>query len=112
MLRRVKINRVFCCLTRAHLLHCTHTHRGPTIKTALEKLKDLWAAGERRKALKLAAAWPRLGVHKNAIQQGWAATSNPKFYLQLGKDPEVLYYRGLAALAAAYDLPIPTQETT
>lgn len=75
------------------------------MKTALEKLKDLWAKGDYWGALKMAAAWPRLGEHGDAIKQGWAAVSNPSFYRQLGKDPDVLYRKGLAALAERYGLP-------
>lgn len=75
--------------------------------TALKKLKTHWAAGEYRAALKLAAGWPRLGVQKGAIQQGWAAVSNERFYRQLGKDPVALYRAGLAAVAERYALPVP-----
>lgn len=76
------------------------------METALDKLKALWAAGEHRKALKLAAAWPRLGAHKAAIQQGGAAATNPAFYSQIGKDPVALVAAGLAAVAQRYNLPL------
>lgn len=75
------------------------------MKTAIQKLRELWEAGEYRKALKLAASWPRLNEHAGAIHQGWAAASNPCFYRQLGKNPTALYVAGLRALADRYDLP-------
>jgi len=80
--------------------------------TKLEQLKKLWDAGDYRNALKLAATWPRLGEHKKAIQQGWAAAWNPGFYHQMGKDPAALYRDGLGALAERYDLTLPTKEGT
>lgn len=80
------------------------------LKTALQKLKDLWAAGHHRQALKLAAGWPSLGQHKTEIQRGWAAASNPAFYKQIGENPDELYTAGLHAVAERYGLPIPTKE--
>ena len=77
------------------------------METALDRLKALWADGEYRKAIKLAASWPRLGEHKAAIERGWAAASNPAFYRQLRKDPVALYHKGLVAVAARYHLPLP-----
>ncbi len=77
------------------------------METKLEKLKGLWAAGDFRAALKLASSWPRLGAHKEAIQRGWAATTNGAIYRQMGQDPEHLYRVALAALAVQYELPPP-----
>lgn len=79
--------------------------------TATEELTRLWGAGQYRKALKLAASWPKLGDHEDAIRAGWAAASNPNFYRQLDKDPAADYAAGLAAVAARYNLP-PATETT
>lgn len=73
--------------------------------TKLKKLKDFWAAGDYRAALKLAASWPRLGDHKAAIERGWAACTHADLYRQMGKDPRVLYGEGLAAVADRYELP-------
>lgn len=75
------------------------------MQTKLDKLKQMWAAGDYRAALKLAASWPELGAHKAPIQQGWAACSNAKIYKQMAKDPEALYRAGLDAVAARYTLP-------
>jgi len=74
------------------------------MQTALSKLKAFWAAGEHRKALKLAASWPELGDHDEAIRNGWSAASNPNFIKQLGRNPDEDYKAGLAAVAERYDL--------
>lgn len=79
--------------------------------SASSELQQLWAAGEYRKALKLAAGWPRLGDHKVAIERGWCAAASTAFYRQMGKDPDALYAAGLAAVAERYGLP-PAKETT
>lgn len=76
----------------------------PAFQTKLDKLKEMWAAGDYRKALKLAASWPQLGLHKAQITQGWAAAANPNLYRQMQKDPDALYATGLAAVAERYKL--------
>jgi len=81
------------------------------MEKAIDKLRAHWAAGEYRKALKLAAAWPRLGEHKKIIQQAWSATNNPDFYRQLNIDPDAVYAAGLAAIAERYELANPHKET-
>lgn len=78
-------------------------------ETALARLHALWAAGNYRQALHLAAGWPRLGTHKDAIQRGWAAAYAPAFYRELGHDPEALYMAGLRAVAERYRLNPPTE---
>jgi len=82
------------------------------MKTALQKLKDLWADRQYRQALKLAATWPRLGKHRDAIRGGWAAATNPVFYRQLGKDPDGMYTAGVLAVAERYGLPLPMFDPT
>ena len=74
------------------------------METALSRLKKLMANGEERKALKLAASWPDLGEHKDAIRAGWAAASNPEFYRELGKSPEKLEQEGIAAIRERYNI--------
>ena len=74
------------------------------MQTKLSKLKAMMAAGDYHRALRLAAGWPRLGHHKEAIQQGWAAMSNPGFYRQIGKDPDELSKVGLVAIRERYNI--------
>lgn len=73
--------------------------------TALQRLKNLWAAGDYRAALKLAASWGQLGAHKGRITTGWAAVNNADFYRAIGRDPDALVADGLAAVAERYNLP-------
>lgn len=80
------------------------------MKTKLKQMQELWEAGDYRGALKMAAGWPQLGEHKAAIQSGWAATWNPAFYRQLGRDPVALYEAGLAAMAQRYNLEPPKKK--
>ena len=74
-------------------------------ETQLARLKALMAAGDYRAALKLAAGWPRLGAHKAPIERGWAALTNPKFYEEIGKNPDTLVAAGIAAIRERYDIP-------
>lgn len=73
----------------------------------LARLRAMMAAGEWRKALALAAKWPELGAHRDAIQMAASAAANPRFYESLGKDPAVLAADGRIALIARYGSPCP-----
>lgn len=64
----------------------------------VEQLKELMTAGEWSKALSLAAKFPRLGEQKERISIAYAATRNPLFYSQIGKNPATLIDEGIAAL--------------
>ena len=66
--------------------------------TALEKLRKHMGDGDWRRALKLAAGWRFLGEHRDAIQRGWAAMSNPNIYREMGQDPDCLVAAGIKAL--------------
>jgi hypothetical protein len=74
------------------------------IETKLSKLKAAWACGDHVGALRIAAAFPRLGAEKRVITQAWAALQNPGFYRQIGKDPEELIDDGMQAMALKYEL--------
>lgn len=73
--------------------------------TKLSRLKALWAAGDKPAALKLAAKFPRLGVHDDAVRKGHAALTNPAFYRELGLDVPALVEAAYAALIVRYQLP-------
>ena len=68
----------------------------------IETLRAYMAAGDWRAALRLAAAFPRLGEHKARIERGWEAAARPDFQRQLGRNPEVLMADGIAALRERY----------
>ncbi len=59
-------------------------------------------AGSWELALRIAARFPRLGEHEAAIRRGHEAYTNPRFYGQLGYDPEALKEAGKQALIARY----------
>ena len=70
--------------------------------TKIEQLRAYMRQGDYRRALRLAAGWPRLGDAKEAIQRGWAAMNNPGFYREIGKDPEELVRLGIDAIRSKY----------
>lgn len=55
-----------------------------------------------RDALRIAARYPRLGAHREAITRGHQAATRPDFYRQLGQDPEARVAAGIAALKERY----------
>ena len=72
----------------------------PTPK--VEQLRAMMEAGDWRGALHMAAKFPRLGAHRDAIQRGWEALARPAFYRELGKDPDALVLAGIDALRERY----------
>ncbi|MDQ5902726.1 MAG: hypothetical protein QG672_312, partial [Pseudomonadota bacterium] len=49
------------------------------METKLQTLKNAAAAGEWQKAFAIAARFPRLGAHRNAILDAHSAYTNPRF---------------------------------
>ena len=72
----------------------------PTKK--IETLRRHMAAGNWEAAITLAAKWPRLGQHRQAITRAASAILRPAFYRQLGQDPNALVEAGKAALIERY----------
>lgn len=81
------------------------------MKNSIVIIREFWAAGDYRSAIKTAAENGKLGDYKAVIQSGWAAAWNPGFYRQLGPNPDTLYRKGLAAMATLYDLEPPPPES-
>lgn len=73
--------------------------------TKLAQLREFWLAGDREKALAMAARFPRLGDEKVAIERAWAALSSPELYRGMGHDVDKLVEDGYAALRRRYELP-------
>lgn len=69
----------------------------------IDILQARMEAGEWGKALKIAAAFPRLGRDKDAIRKAWAAMSNPDFYKQIGVDVDAAIACGIEALKGRYN---------
>lgn len=72
------------------------------METKASQLRKMISDGDWHGALRMAARFPRLGEHKEAIQLGWSALTNRSFYKQIGKNPDVLIEAGIAALKQRY----------
>jgi hypothetical protein len=70
--------------------------------TKLAQLRRYMRARDYRSALRLAASWPRLGEQTVTIRQGWAAMVHPRFYEQIGRDPDLMVQQGIAAIRERY----------
>lgn len=72
---------------------------GPVTK--LQRVLDALRANDAATALRIAARFPRLGSHgeyKRSIVTAHEALVHPRFYRDLGKDPDVLVAAGVRAL--------------
>ena len=58
--------------------------------TKLAKVRDAMARDDWDSAIRLAAKFPSLGQHDEAIQRDKDAISSPELYLQLGYDLEAV----------------------
>lgn len=67
-------------------------------RTKLSVIRELMAAEQWEKAVRMAAKFPRLGDQRNAILDAALAYTNPSFCSQIRKDPEALKVAGRAAL--------------
>lgn len=67
-------------------------------QTKASQVRDFMAAGQWPEAIRLAASFPRLDKHREAILDARAAYTNPRFMQQIGKDVEVLKSAGHLAL--------------
>jgi hypothetical protein len=72
------------------------------MKTKLQQLLDFMEAGDWQKALAMAARFPDLGAHRDAILLGHEARVHERMYRQLGKDPEECFRAGCEALRERY----------
>jgi hypothetical protein len=72
--------------------------------TKLSLLKDAASTGNWKKAVSIAAKFPVLGDERNEILDAQLAYTNPRFCVQIGKNPEDLIARGIEALRSKYKL--------
>lgn len=72
--------------------------------TKLSAVTAAMDAGDWQRAIALAAKFPRLGAHRNAILDAHSAYTNPRFLTQIGRNPEACIEAGKSALVAAYSL--------
>jgi uncharacterized SAM-binding protein YcdF (DUF218 family) len=61
-------------------------------------VREHMATGRWAEAIRLAASFPRLDRHREAILDARSAYTNPRFMQQIGKDVEALKAAGHAAL--------------
>lgn len=69
-----------------------------TPNTKLSAVREHMAAGNWQQAIRLAARFPRLDQHRNAILDAHMAFTNPRFLVQIGKDLDQVKAAGKAAL--------------
>lgn len=74
------------------------------MKTKLSELKDQAAIGNWRKAIAIAARFPDLGTHRNAILDAHTAFTNPRWVACLKKDADALIAAGILALCDRYGI--------
>jgi hypothetical protein len=72
--------------------------------TKLDTLKAAAAAGDWQRAVAIAARFPRLGAHRNAVLDAHSAYTNPRFLVQVGRDVDACIAAGKSALIAAYGI--------
>ena len=72
--------------------------------TKLSAVTAAMDAGDWQRAIALAAKFPRLGAHRNAILDAHLAYTNPRFMTQIGRDVNACIEAGKLALIAAYGL--------
>lgn len=75
------------------------------METKLSRLKSAAAKGDWTAALSIAAKFPQLGEHGPRIVRAHEAGHNPRFYRQIGKDPDALVADGIRALQERYQIP-------
>lgn len=78
--------------------------RVASMETKLQTLKNAAACGDWQKAFSIAARFPRLGAHRNAVLDAHSAYTNPRFLVQIGRDVDACIDAGKLALVAAYGL--------
>ena len=74
------------------------------METKLQTLKNAVSAGNWQKAFSIAARFPRLGKHRNAILDAHSAYTNPRFLAQIGRNVDECIEAGKSALVSAYGL--------
>jgi hypothetical protein len=74
------------------------------MQTKLSQLKDAYHAGDTAKAIRIAARFPDLGAHRNAILDANIAITNPRWTLNMKRDVDQTIAAGVDALIARYSL--------
>lgn len=64
----------------------------------IEEAREILESKGEREALRFASRLKCLGEARDDIQKAYSALSNPRFYQQLGLDPDTLVKQGIARL--------------
>lgn len=74
------------------------------MQTKLSQLKDAYYAGNTTKAIRIAARFPNLGAHRDAILDAHIAITNPRWTLNMKRDVDQTIAAGIDALRIRYSL--------
>jgi len=69
-----------------------------------DQIRAAWAAGNQIAALRIAARFFDRSADTRTFKRGMDAYTNPRFYRQLGKDPEQITTAALELLAKRFRL--------
>jgi hypothetical protein len=72
--------------------------------TKSDQIRNAWAAGDRLRALRIAARFFDRSDATKAFKRGLDAHNNPDFYRQLGKAPDQIIANALSMLAKKFGL--------
>lgn len=72
------------------------------MKTKLSVVREYMVAGQWQEAIRIAARFPRLDHHRDAILDAHGAYTNPRFLVQIGKNLDAVKAAGQAALLARF----------
>jgi hypothetical protein len=75
-----------------------------SLASKTDQIRAAWAVGDRLGALRIAARFFDRSDVTKTFKRGLDANNHPKFYRQLGKDPDQLTARALEALAKRFKL--------
>lgn len=76
------------------------------MKTKLDLLKAAAQSGDWKKAVAIAARFPRLGEYRSAVLDAHMAYTNPRFLAQIGRDADACIAAGKLALITAYRIEV------
>ena len=74
------------------------------MKTKLSTLKEYAIAGDWKRAISIAAKFPRLGDIRGDVLNAHMAFTNPRFLVQIGRDVDTCIEAGKLALINHYSI--------
>ena len=74
------------------------------MKCKVDQVRDAWNTGDQIGALRIAAQFFDRSAATKMFQRGMDAYNHPKFYRQIGKEPQEVVKAALEKLAKRFDL--------